>query len=336
MDVVTEMIDGDDAAGLLRLVDALCETTEWDEILRLAAACRAAVEHGRQLWSVAMHADYRLALEAPGPIAASVLESDAGRFTLGPLTEVIASTHDWESIADHIESPHVAASVAQERILRGEDLTGDERAHDHVHELPLSLIDGETGKDWLPIYRADSAEFGDPPPLHAPNVQRAHREAPVSSAPATSAWRNLFEVWTGDSNATVAVATVDDFDPCTAIESIADSFSVCEIGLGEALARTTWAAASGAAHGRRRGGATGRFEAWWCLSEIVGAPWPPDHASIEMLAACDWYWWAPSPRPSGWVFGLAVAPRQRDRANAVLALDAADSTDTERDGYAHD
>jgi hypothetical protein len=66
------------------------------------------VERGKQLWPIAEHVDYRLALEGPPELAASVLSPAGGRFALGPLTEVAASTHTFAELVPHVTSPLVA------------------------------------------------------------------------------------------------------------------------------------------------------------------------------------------------------------------------------------
>ena len=134
-----DLVEAGDLNELLRAVDGLCAARSWDELVALAERCEEAVERGKQLWPIAEHIDYRLALEAPGDFAGRVLNPGIGRFSLGPLTEVAASTHTWAQLAPHIEAPQAAAYVAQERVLRGEVLEGDPLAHPEVLELPLRL-----------------------------------------------------------------------------------------------------------------------------------------------------------------------------------------------------
>ncbi|MDQ4028963.1 MAG: hypothetical protein M3214_13085, partial [Actinomycetota bacterium] len=141
-----ELVEAADLNALLRAVDGLCSTRSWDELLELADRCDEAIERGKQLWPIAAHIDYRIALEAPGPIAAQVLHPEVGRFAHGPLTEVAASSHTWGELAPHLNTPQVAAYVAQERVLRGEVLEGDGRAHADVMEMPLELA------PWEPTY----------------------------------------------------------------------------------------------------------------------------------------------------------------------------------------
>src|SRR5712691_3732216 len=107
-----DLLEAAEPNPLLRRVDALCEARAWDDLVDLAQRCREAYERGKQLWPIAEHIDYRLALEAPAPYAARVLTPTAGRFALGPLTEVAASTHTFDELAGHLPSPQVAGVVA--------------------------------------------------------------------------------------------------------------------------------------------------------------------------------------------------------------------------------
>ena len=154
-----ELVGAADEAALLRAVDGLCSTRSWDRLVDLARLCREAVEMGRQLWAVAMHIDYRLALEAPASYAGAVLRPGAGRFTLGPLTEVAAGRHAFADLAPHISDIGSAAAVAQERVLRGEDLRG--RTGPVPAELPLRLAVFEPDYA-LPTYRDREARFPAP------------------------------------------------------------------------------------------------------------------------------------------------------------------------------
>ena len=340
MDILTELIEADDTKGLLRLVDGMCDTREWDELVRVAEACRKAAERGRQLWPVSMHVEYRLALEAPAEYAAAVVESDASRFTPGPLTEVAASAHTWEELAPHAPSRNVAAILAQERVLRGEDLTGDDRTAREIFELPMCLDTAEFGYP-PPVYKHDSAEFDDPGEPESAggasfNVDSggAWRDVGVAEPGPLRlrAWRDLLETWTAQSNATVQVREVSGFgEEGRSEEAVSGAIAAhgldaraCEISAGEALGRMTWAAASGAAHGRRRGGAAGRFGAWWCAATLLDLDWPPHEGFLDELGAAGWFWWEPVPRPAGWVFALAVSDPASGWAGAVLAIDEVD------------
>jgi hypothetical protein len=85
-----ELVDLGDLDELVRQVDRLADGDDWHGLLDLRDRCRRALERGRQLWPAASLAEYRLALDAPGKWAAAMLVPDAGRFALGPLSEVAA------------------------------------------------------------------------------------------------------------------------------------------------------------------------------------------------------------------------------------------------------
>jgi len=103
------LIELGDLDELTRLIDRLGAAGDWDGLVDLRDRCRAALERGKQLWPAASLAEYRLALEAPGPWAASVLVPGAGRFALGPLSEVAASSHTWAELAPHVPPGPLAA-----------------------------------------------------------------------------------------------------------------------------------------------------------------------------------------------------------------------------------
>ena len=101
----TTVIHRADLDGLVRMVDTLCAGTEWSSLLELRNRSRDAVSTGRQLWPAATLAEYRLALWAPADWAARVLDEDSGRFTIGPLTEVVAEHHTWAEALAWVSSP---------------------------------------------------------------------------------------------------------------------------------------------------------------------------------------------------------------------------------------
>jgi hypothetical protein len=251
-----------------------------------------------------------------------VLRPDRGRFAHGPLTEVAASSHSWAELAPHIQVPQAAAYVAQERVLRGEDLTGDERAHPDVMELPLRL------QPWEPTYslatfRPSYAEVSEPwepaEPL-APIEPRTAAE--VSDPEVTDVLVDLVQPWVHESNG-AARAIVVEGEAITAASALTyGPLRVGRLDAAEAVQRMAWAAASGGAHGRRRGAALGRFLAWFAGSVLTGRPWPVDPDDLgAALRRLDWYRWDEGDVEEGWVLRLAVEDRDRGRAAAVAATD---------------
>ncbi|HWC10307.1 MAG TPA: hypothetical protein VG455_03700, partial [Acidimicrobiales bacterium] len=198
-DALGELIEGGDLDELLRHVDRLCAARDWEGLLELRDRARKALERGRQLWPVASHAEYRLALEAPGPWAAGVLLPGAGRFALGPLPEVAAAGHTWAELAPHLPASPEATFTAHERVVRGEDLTGDGRVDPAVLEVPLRL------QAWEPrypvaVYKASEAQFPEGPLPHLGPVD-LDGAAPVTEDPdATAALVELAGAWTTESN----------------------------------------------------------------------------------------------------------------------------------------
>ena len=144
----SELVERGDLDELTRHVNRLVASADWDELAELRVHCRLAVERGKQLWAVAANIEYRLALEAPGRSAAMMLETAPGRFALGPLPEVAASTHTWEELSPHLHPTPQAAMAAHERVMRGDDLTDDLVAIElpEVLDLPWSL------QPWEPSY----------------------------------------------------------------------------------------------------------------------------------------------------------------------------------------
>src|SRR6266540_3399130 len=158
---------------------------DWPGLLRLRQLLADAVERGKPLWPVTTYVEYRIALEAPGPEVARVLRSGVGRFALGPLTEVAAATHAWDELGPHLAEPGIAGTVAQERVLRGEDLRNREGTHPEVLELPDPGVE--------PVERvASTAEPG--PELAQPDTVRALTD--------------LVEVWTSESNGAARAVVV--------------------------------------------------------------------------------------------------------------------------------
>jgi hypothetical protein len=280
------------------------------------------------VWPAATLAEYRLALLAPPEWAALVLTEDAGRFTIGPLTEVVAQDHDWASLSPHLE-PGVprSAFVAHERVIRGEDLTDDPDIDRRVLDLPLRIEPWEPRYP-LAVYRADGAELDPPdPPTHLQALglpATAGRE--VDDPDVAGALRELVAPWTAGSNGRVEVVAVRG-DHAAALAALGvPSARVAELAPAEALSWLGWAGASGGAHGRRRGAAAGRFNAWWALAALGGMldDWPvaPDELGA-VAAALRWFWWDAYEPVLGWQLNLVVHDPDESLAWAVAARDDA-------------
>jgi len=274
---------------------------------------------------VAQYAEYRIALEAPGEHAASVLEPGAARFALGPLTEVAASTHTWRELADHLDIPVVAATVAQERVLRGEDLRGDERARPDELELPLHLTSWEPDYA-LPVYRADELlQDGPPLPVAAPRAVDAPPASPVEDDALERAATELVTPWVEQSGGWCHVAAGAGDAPGAVAALVPGAVRLTPLTLQEAFARLVWVASSGGVHGRRRGGAAGRSHAFWFGHMLTQVRYGAAADELgERLSELEWYLFDEGSEETGWRLRLAVADPRSGRS---VAIDAADPTD---------
>lgn len=313
-----------DLDGLLRAVTEAVAAADWAGLLRLRDACRFALESGRQLWPAAAFAEYRLALDGPGEWAARVLVEGAGQHTVGPLPEVAASSHTWADLAPHLEPGPVAAFVAHERVLRGEDLRADPTIDHHVLELPLVLAPWEPTYP-VATYHPDHVEAPPPDrPVLAP-VALAGRGEPIDDAESLRALRELVTAWTSSSNGRADLtATRGDHLAAVAALGVPEA-RAGEVAAAEAFAWMAWAGASGGAHGRRRGGAAGRFGAWWATAALVGAvdEWPLSAAEMgDAAGELRWFVWDAYEPVVGWQLRLAVWDPVEDLAWAIAATDA--------------
>lgn len=334
---LAELIQADDLDGLLVRIDHLCADAHWDGLVDLRDQARRALERGRQLWPAASHAEYRLALEAPGPWAAAVLVPGAARFALGPVSEVAASTHTWAELAPHAPGTPEATLAAHERVIRGEDLTGDRSIDSGVLEIPLRLQDWEPAYP-VAVYRSHEARFDAPPEVtgpavvdpRGPSATGTGAEATGGEPPAdfdgAQALSDLVSEWRDGSEGRIRVVAVDG-DATGAITALGAPISrLTPISPTGAMSAMAWAAASGGAHGRRRGMASGRFGAWWAVAALAGRldEWPLSGDRIgAALDGLGWYRWDHGHPSTGWSLRLAVENPDRALAWAIEAVDPA-------------
>ena len=320
-----ELVELGDLDELTRHIDRLCSARDWDALVDLRDRCRRALERGKQLWPAAAHAEYRLALEAPAPWAGAVLVPGAGRFALGPLTEVAASTHTWAELAPCVPPGPLAALTAHERVLRGEDLTGDDRIDAQVLELPLVLQPWEPAYP-LATYEADKAHFPDVPSPALEAVALPTSAERVDDPEACRALVELVTAWTTESEGQAEAIAVAGDARAAVVALGRDRARLAVVPARHALAAMAWAAASGGAHGRRRGMAPGRFSAWWTVVALAGRldEWPlPADVLGEVATGLRWYRWDTGASDTGWALRLAVEDPDDGLAWALSATDAA-------------
>lgn len=321
MDDFVDLIEASDLDGLIRHIDGLVANREWGRIEELRDRCLEAVQRGKQLWGVAQFAEYRLALDAPADLAGKVIKEGAGRFALGPLWEVAASSHPWEELAPHVADLRLRTLIGHERSIRGDRI--DPAAIDpHVLEIPVAMM------EWEPIYpvavyRSDRADF---PERDLPDLgwvdlpDRATRE---SDDDAVDALLKLVEPWVEKSNGR-AEGIVVAGSALAAIRTLGPRRArVAPVSFEEALGAMVWTGASGGAYGRRRGTPVGRMLTWWAVAALLGfdeveEPGVLGAEGNELL----WWLWDPGDQVGGWRFHLAVEDPVDGCAWAVSAVDA--------------
>jgi hypothetical protein len=322
-DTLQDLIEASDLAGLTRYVDGVCASRDWDQLAVVRDRCNEAVERGKQVWAIAQFAEYRMALDAPAEMAGAVMSDGRGRFALGPLWEVAASTHSWGDLDPYVSVPTVRAMIAHERSIRGEavDATSiDER----ILEIPLAV------QSWEPEYpvadyQSDRATFPD----EIFDLPMAWIELPDATDRddddrVCNALLALVAPWWEDSLGHAEVVTVEGTIE-EAIRALGPHrVRAAEVDLATAFEAMVWAGASGGAHGRRRGTPTGRALAWWVILEVLGyddVPEDLDELGRE-AAALRWMLWDPGDRVGGWNLHLGIQDPRDGLAWVLSAVDA--------------
>ena len=323
-----QLIDRSDLDGLVRAVDDLCSSRDWSSLLQLRNSCRLATASGKQLWPASTLAEYRLALLAPAHIAAQVVVEGSGRFTLGPLTEVIAQSHQWSELQNELPHSPIASFVAHECALRGQHIENPADVFDAL-ETPLELQAWEPTYE-LAVYRDNSAEFPSPelPPTSTGRVVTAatlSESANVQDNVVADAVHQLVSAWTMSSNGTLQIGAARG-DETHALASVGiASATLRELEPTQALALLAWAGARGGAYGRRRGAAAGRDSSWWLLGALSGRvdQWPLKNDEVgDVLHSLTWRWFDADQSPTGWQLQLVIVDEQRGLSWAINARDS--------------
>lgn len=307
-----------DTDTLVRSIDGIVGRRAWDELATLRLHLAAALERGRQLWGVDEHARYRMALEAPPEIAIPVVQEGPARFTLGPLTEVVSQSNSFADMGTHLSDPTTTAVVAHERAIRGEQV--ELGRTDGVFDIPL-------WETWEPSYAlaeysSDRAVFPTPPPTGGGQLALPDPGRRVEDDATEEALFALVTPWTTMSNGVTDLAIVEG--PALAAVSAlgVPAAHGRRVEPGSALAWMAWAAASGGAHGRRRGAAAGRFHAWSAVAALAGLDWPADPPALRSAASeLEWWLWSDG-ATVGWSLQLAVHDPADGLSWAFSAADA--------------
>ncbi|MBW3666912.1 MAG: hypothetical protein KY394_04880, partial [Actinobacteria bacterium] len=277
-----------------------------------------AVTRGKQLWGVEEHIRYRLALEAPGQWAGPAVTEGPARFAPGPLAEVAASTKSWVELEPHLTAGPERATVAAERVLRGESGIGP------IPDLPDSLQEWEPSYP-LAVYKSDRVEAPSPKiPSATPEPLPAAVER-VDDLESEAALFDLVKAWVEESNGKCETVVVKG-GLGHAVRALGlRKAGMIPLSAGEAMAWMGWAGASGGAYGRRRGAAAGRYGVWWAIAALADLDWPPDAGKLGTHAATlRWAWFDDGSPGTGWQLRVAVADEDLGLAWAISALDSAD------------
>ena len=322
-EVLDQLIHRADLDGLVRHVDDTCSTREWDHLLAIRDAARRAVDSGRQLWPIATLANRRLALWAPAPLAARAFDDAARTFMPGPVSEIIAVHHTWQDLSPHMADGHDRALVAYERALRGDEIDGDEP---EMLDVPFAIQSWEPRYE-VALYTDDGVDFPAPDIDVDWEAVACEPGAPIDDDPTVVAFRRMMEPWTAQSNGSARCVVVEG-DETDAIGALGhDNVFLSPVSAQDALAQLAWAAASGGAHGKRRGAATGRSEAWWLLAVFAGLDddWPCNPAELgDIVESCEWFAYRNDEAPTGgWGLHLVVVDPEEGLAAAFEATDRA-------------
>lgn len=320
-DSLTDLVHRADLDGLVRHVDAVCAARDWEQLVRVRDASRAAVETGRQLWPIATLANYRLALWAPAEIAVRSLDDAARTFMPGPVSEILAQHHTWDDLEPHLAPGHDRSLVAHERALRGDAVDDREPS---VLDVPMAPLEWEP-RYVVATYDDDGAHESFPEPDVA--VWRSVEASPSEPVddPTTDAFRQMMTPWTAQSNGTARAAVArGDGDAAVGALGLA-SVRLGTVAASDAMSLLAWAAASGGARGRRRGLATGRGEAWWLVSVFLGVDdeWPVDPDEFgALVASLECHVLIDDEAPTtGWGLGLVLVDRDENVSCALVARD---------------
>jgi hypothetical protein len=310
-----------DLDELVRFVDSTCDARDWELLVDVRNDARAAVSTGRQLWPIATLANYRLALWAPAEFAVRALDDTARTFMPGPVSEIISVHHNWDELEEHLAPGHDRSLIAHERALRGDMI--DESEHS-VLDIPMAP------QFWEPPYvlanyNDDGVDFPAPDLPSCRDSMDTSDATPIDDPDSIRAFRRLVEPWTAQSNGH-AEAVVVEGSVSEALGALGISHArTAPLTPHEALEWLAWAGASGGAHGKRRGTATGRSEAWWLFATFVGLAddWPCESDELgEVINSLEFTAFTHDKAPTvGWGLHLVIEDPEEGLSIAMTATD---------------
>ncbi|CAB4607036.1 unannotated protein [freshwater metagenome] len=316
-----DLIRRADLDELVRFVDGTCDARDWDLLVDIRNKARSAVSTGRQLWPIATLANYRLALWSPAEYAVRALDDTARTFMPGPVSEIIAVHHTWEELEEHLADGHDRSLIAHERAMRGDGIDEDEHS---VLEIPMELQEWEP-RYVMASYTDDGVDFPSPDVPSLLDTIECVSSHPIDDLDSVLAFRRLVEPWTTQSNGTAEAVVVEGGTP-EALGALGLSHArTAPLTADEALGWLAWAGASGGSHGKRRGAATGRGEAWWFLATFVGLAddWPCYANEFgDVISSLEFTAYTYDKAPTvGWGLHLVIEDPEEGLAIALRATD---------------
>ncbi|HEX2404414.1 MAG TPA: hypothetical protein VHM29_06895, partial [Acidimicrobiia bacterium] len=172
------------------------------------------------------------------------------------------------------------------------------------------------------VYKNDKVEAPAPPIVDTAEADLPDEVESIEDTDSLAALGDLVEPWTDQSNGRSQAAAVEG-DHLAAIAALGMTRArAVSIDPSLGVAWMAWAAASGGAHGRRRGAAAGRYLAWWAVAALVDLDWPADPESMgAAVAGLGWHWFDDGSPETGWLLRLAISSATLGLSWAIAATD---------------
>ena len=327
----TGLIHRADLDGLVRLVDDCCATA------RLGRGCGACATRPatpsapgascgrRRRWPSTAWRCWRRRRGRP-----ACSTRDRGRFSIGPLTEVVAQHHTWAELAPPARARAAAAFVAHERALRGEAIEpATTAALPDVLELPVrarGVGAGLRAGRPTPTTAASSRRPTPPGPLAdvdaAGRRRRPRSTTTPSSSPCASSSRRGRRRRTGGP--TSSPSRVTRPGRVRALGVAPGPLGAADAGRGRRLAGL-------GGRQRRRPRPAARCGRRPLRRAVAASPRSPTRSTTgrspldelgELAGELRWWWWDAHEPATGWQLQLAVEDPAEGLAWAISARDA--------------
>jgi hypothetical protein len=174
-------------------------------------------------------------------------------------------------------------------------------------------------------YKADKVETPSPQLPQVEETPIPDRFTRLEDPQSEGALFDLIQPWVNESSGRYETAVVEG-SGAAAIRALGLTRArMGSISAGEALRWLAWAAASGGAHGRRRGAAAGRYGAWWAVATLCDLEWPPEPEEVgRSVERLRFHWFDDGSPGTGWELRLVIEEPEEGLAWAISAVDSAE------------